>query len=360
MFSESFWRAWRWLAWIMPVLLIVAKVFTGGGWETLMLIFGSPLVVLVVGFFGFLPRLILKQRGFTSAPPAAIGLLTGYWVSMACYLFSLGSIGDSSADPSIVRLLLPFMSARYERLFNWCAAITMMVAAVALIIVASTLRKKREGRSDSASGGALVLAVLVTPALILGVAGATEYAAMHGAQDAAGNQQIDVANLTEAEIRQLHESRWDALQEQLVPLRESVAESGWGPYASMVVDSLGSPHSAEPPQYVIQTEWAVGMDTADGPSALNRLRDALAENGWSLKPSDDSDQLHATRADGETLAVYAWPSADDPTQLTIWLDARSAAYWSEGVEVEWQSLNQDGDESADYRYDEWPELQPED
>ena len=29
MFSEGFWRAWRWLAWIMPVLLIVAKVFTG-------------------------------------------------------------------------------------------------------------------------------------------------------------------------------------------------------------------------------------------------------------------------------------------------------------------------------------------
>ncbi|MBV0894540.1 hypothetical protein [Microbacterium sp. NC79] len=199
MLNHRFWSMWRWLPWVLPAVFIGGRVLLGGGWEVFFLVLYSPLIVGLGGFLAWLPRFILRNKQYTTAPTLFVVVLTAHWVGMVWYLLSMRAVGDSGSQPSIVSAMVRFMTAQQESLFHAFAllfvALTLLVAFTMAILVRNAddppLTMRRAG-----AGWWVLAAFIVTPLVIFGSASATDAIKLRGEPDAGGNQQADGVELT--------------------------------------------------------------------------------------------------------------------------------------------------------------------
>ncbi|MDN6351649.1 MAG: hypothetical protein L0J69_08275 [Yaniella sp.] len=103
------WNMWLWLVWLLPAVLIAIKMFAPGGQEKLFLMLLSPIIILLAGLLGWLPRFVLKKRGFGYAPSGVSAAFAVHW-----WAFSLCVLGIDGADhmgpiPSPLSLAMPFL-----------------------------------------------------------------------------------------------------------------------------------------------------------------------------------------------------------------------------------------------------------
>lgn len=361
MINDEFWRAWRWLAWALPVALIAMRVFLGGGWEVFILVLYSPIIIAIAGFLGWLPRFILRKRGFTTAPASAVVFITAYWSGLFWYLLALPAVGDSGSEPSMMRNMLPFMSERYEGYAQQMALMVSVSAFVGALITAgvatppTAASATNTGGVKRGAGWGLVGALFLTPVVIVGAAGLIEVVSLHGPEDAAGNQQADVMSLDADAVRELHQSRWDELQAQLVDLRGSIAEDGWDASGSSGPDDYA--YRERPDMYHVAIEWSLIVDADDPAASMTWLADRATEAGWTLAEDPLPEGFSATSSTGAKFQAYRFPATDTANGTKIVIRAQSADYWMEKTAVTWASLDTDGPR---YRYDEWPALVPED
>lgn len=174
--NDRFWKNWRWLAWVIPVVLVVGRIAFGGGWEAVLLLFYSWFIVPVTGLLGWIPRRILRVRGHTTAPTIHAVLLSLYWSGMGWYLLSMGVAGDSGTDPSILARLIPVLSRRQEQIFNQFVLLTVVLACALAIALAFMVTPAVPGEKKKTawSRWAVPAALVLLPVLILAVAALLE------------------------------------------------------------------------------------------------------------------------------------------------------------------------------------------
>lgn len=360
MLNHRFWSMWRWLPWVLPAVFIGGRVLLGGGWEVFFLVLYSPLIVGLGGFLAWLPRFILRNKQYTTAPTLFVVVLTAHWVGMVWYLLSMRAVGDSGSQPSIVSAMVPFMTAQQESLFHAFAllfvALTLLVAFTMAILVRNAddppLTMRRAG-----AGWWVLAAFIVTPLVIFGSASATDAIKLRGEPDAGGNQQADVISLDEGEVRALHQDRWQSLQEQLVPLRKSIAAAGWNPVGTQVPGY--SVHESKPDTYHLDISWRVTVKAEDKAATLSGLRDLVNDAGWVIDAdTPNAGGLYAASPDGVELTAQILPPTDASNDPVIRLQARSPLFWSEGTAVTWEHIDPDDYGIPNFRYDQWPKLRP--
>lgn len=160
------WNVWLWLVWLLPVLLIVAKMLAPGGQEKIFLMVLSPIIILVAGVLGWLPRLILKRRGFRSSPSGVSAVFAVHWWAFSMCLLAIDSADHIGPLPSLLNLMLPFLP---EAISGGVVLISMWVtglsyaALVALAIFIPVQASQRRG------SWAPLLAVVATPVVLLGL-----------------------------------------------------------------------------------------------------------------------------------------------------------------------------------------------
>ena len=203
------------------------------------------------------------------------------------------------------------------------------------------------------AGWWLLGALVLTPALILGCAAAVEFVKLHGAEDAAGDQQIDAISFTEDEVRELHTQRWDALQTELIGLRGSIAEDGWDPAFSQVPGI--SRYEDPPSMYAIELEWSVSVPANTPGATREAFVKEFAADGWTLD-ADPVGTVSGTTTDGAHVQVDIYAPDSRTGDVKIRIRAESAKYWTERVPVAWVSISWEGNDPLDFRYDEWPKL----
>lgn len=201
------------------------------------------------------------------------------------------------------------------------------------------------------------MACLATPLLIFGAAGITELGKLYGPTDAAGSSRADARGLTETEVSQLHQQRWQELQEKLVPLRERIAEDGWSPAGSRTPSS--NPALAD--DYRLDVAWHVAVPIDDPSATTEALYDHLAASGWIVDGEIPPPRSVTARSGlGGEVRVSVTASVEDPTIVTITISAESPSYWAEDPVVTWQPINSGGPSTETFRFDEWPPLIPAD
>lgn len=163
------WYAWPWVNWLLPVF-VCFHGFLGnnGGWESLMLMFASPILVPAAGLLGSLPRFIMRKRGFRHAPWALLPVLFGLWWSWLTVALAMEGVGDSGSLPS---LLAEMSSARFpdgfESILMATAAFLGCLLWVAVLGIASGIQP---GAGESKRAEVLAWVVAIALPVILAVA----------------------------------------------------------------------------------------------------------------------------------------------------------------------------------------------
>lgn len=160
------WNVWLWLVWLLPAVLITIKMFAPGGMEKLFLMLLSPVIILLAGVLGWLPRLILKKRGFRYSPSGVSAVFAVHW-----WAFSLCVLGIDGADhigpiPSPLSLALPFLGDGSSSGIVWVSMWMTGLSYAAL--VALTIFTPAQTQQRRASWTALV-AVVATPVVLIGL-----------------------------------------------------------------------------------------------------------------------------------------------------------------------------------------------
>lgn len=160
------WNVWLWLVWLLPAVLIAIKMFAPGGQEKLFLMLLSPIIILLAGLLGWLPRFVLKKRGFGYSPSGVSAAFAVHW-----WAFSLCVLGIDGADhmgpiPSPLSLAMPFLGdeigSDVVRLSMWVTGLSY----AALVVLAIFTPVKTQQRRASWTAW---VAVAVTPLILIGL-----------------------------------------------------------------------------------------------------------------------------------------------------------------------------------------------
>ncbi|GAA5146797.1 hypothetical protein GCM10025768_05870 [Microbacterium pseudoresistens] len=127
------WYAWPWVNWLLPVYVVFHGFLGNGGWESVMLMMGSPVIIPAAGLLGSLPRFIMRKSGHRYAPWPLLPALFVLWWSWLTAAMAMPAVGDSGSDPSI---LSGFVSGGLSEGFeNGVMAASILLGALAWVLV---------------------------------------------------------------------------------------------------------------------------------------------------------------------------------------------------------------------------------
>ncbi|WP_105550319.1 hypothetical protein [Arthrobacter sp. MYb227] len=385
-FGAIVYRMWPWMAWLLPVALFILIAVSGaGGWEMLFALLYSPLILPAYALLGLIPRRVMRKAGKKATSNIVGALLVLHWWSLIIFSIFVRGSGDSGSLDSVIGEILWWLPESVENTFSrigaLCALSSWLAVMVFSFITSSTLRRRFS----------LAWTSLVVPPVLVVLALSTLYAGnIFNAQDAAGNSQYSVKRLSVAETRELHNLRWDSLQEELVPLRGAIAGTGWiarkdAHRREGVVDSSGVNRAEDligygsvSSGYTLGIVWEMQSEISLD-EAITRAQEAAKRQG--LKPispvlpidtgrGEDNVRIgqfmRFSDAQGNAFGIRIVQSEREYADLTM--TARSPEYWREGAyETYWNSATTvDLDEVFGDRHletgpkrfatDQWPEL----
>jgi hypothetical protein len=134
---------WSYVAWGLPLFLIL-RGFLGdtGGWEALLLLIASPVLVPALGLLGMLPRFLLRRKGVRVPPPPLVWLLWVHWCAWIGHVLALPGTGDSGSAPSLLQAIVPALSPTANEAVFFPA---LFAAGITwLVILAIAVRSPRE------------------------------------------------------------------------------------------------------------------------------------------------------------------------------------------------------------------------
>lgn len=158
------WKSWLWLVWLLPAVVIAINMFAPGGQDQVFLMILSPVIILVAGLLGWLPRLILKKRGFRYSPSSVSAVFAGHW-----WAFILCALGIDSADqtgpiPSPLSVALPFLNAEISGGVVLVSMWATGISYAALVGLASFTPLETQQRRASWTP---VVALVATPVVLI-------------------------------------------------------------------------------------------------------------------------------------------------------------------------------------------------
>ena len=315
-FNGLVWRSWPFAAWLLPpAVFLMLWLGESGGWEMLILLLASPLLLPAMALLGLLPRWIRRRRlGIDgSNTPLSVSLIVHWW-SLVLLAASHRGIGDSgSVDSLLGEAFFELREPLEMQLFG--TAILLLLGSYASVFACAMLPA---GGGGGAGGGSSAkrpwyegrdawtgVAMLLVPALMAGgIAGGIAL----GKADA------------ERTIGAL-EARWEEMQQRAAPLRAGIAPADWylsggGARETDGAEAGGRPGSA----YRVSFSW---QRSSDEPldAVLERARGAAESQGWKLRPSAVDDE-HAVE-DGALPGTRTEFVAEDETGYELLLRAET-------------------------------------
>ncbi|GAA3662668.1 hypothetical protein [Microbacterium marinilacus] len=378
--NQVVWGLWPVIAWLLPVFLFLTRMATDSdGWEALLLLLASPVVLPVIALAGLLPRFILRRerRGRVSAGTFVTTLMLLHWWGMALFALAQRGTGDSGSLSSSLQSWQSWLPPGLNSALS-VAGMTIMIAAW---LGAAALAARGFARGRSGRAWTPWAALLAPPLLLAAILCAAYIIHLFGERDASGNTEADVVWMSVDDAVTRKEAHWDAAQEHLAPLREAITPVGWiaqaGWYDGVTYgDTLDSYRDRG--EYAMLVVWRVDIPVSptDAASTLER---ALPETGWTVlvRPENVADSGAEFRADGEhgydLLVSLNSSSAADSEQAgtataerstTVTLTMRSPDYWTEGQGLlEWSDLATAeqvdevwGEVPRRFSFDDWPAL----
>lgn len=347
------WVIWPWMNWIVPAFVCLHGLFGNGGWESLVLIPGSVILVPGTALLGALPRLLLRRRGHRSTPLPIVPLLFVIWWGWTCFGAAMTGSTDSAPLPSILDVLsgrrLPTSIETALMLGGAGAAILAWIAVV--IIATMRVRTPSEPR-----GSAVIVAwtpALLIPIVLLATC-MTGVALGAAAVDASGDS-FATADARDRAVRDdLDRKRYETTQETLSQVRALISPSGWTGAEARPQSSNGCPWAtatqdcyALSARFVLETSGA--LDFAG-------LADSLDARGWDVQqPTTDqwgATELAAGSPDGVSVTIRH--SQIESGQHFVSTRATSPSWWGSYFDV---GLNvYDIDTEATYAAGDYPRL----
>ena len=385
-FGAIVYRMWPWMAWLLPVALFMLISVSGtGGWEMLFALLYSPIILPAYALLGLLPRRVMRKAGERATSSLVGALLVLHWWSLTIFSVFVRGYGDSGSVDSAMGEILWWLPEDVEDTFSRVGAVCALVSWLA-VMVFSLIKVSTVKRRIS-----VAWASVVAPPVIVVLTLGTLYAGnIFNAQDAAGNSQYDMKRLSVAETRELHNQRWDSLQEELVPLRGAISGTGWiarqeNHRGEGIVDSSGINRAEEligygsvSSGYFLGVVWELQSEISLA-EAITRAQKAAKQQGLNpispvvgieMNRGEESVRIgqlmRFTDARGNTFGIRVVQAEREHADLTM--TARSPGYWREGgYESYWNSATTTelgevfGDRNVAalpkrFAADQWPEL----
>ncbi|MGF2948350.1 hypothetical protein [Microbacterium alcoholitolerans] len=340
------WRIWPWMNWLLPVGFCLVTLMTGRGVLPLLVIFGSPVLILAAGLLGSLPRLMLRRQGLAAATPGAIvWLLILQWWSWVGMAVAMPDDTFVSARPSPLQRLTGQGLSDDFSMGVFAGSIVVGAASwVAVLILSSRVPEPRRLRGwDRVAWSAAAAG----PALLM-LAGSIGVGAVEVQTDAAGERPGQVRQLSAAEQVDRAQERYDAAQQIVSELRGIAAAGRWEANAaraeSMNVDGRGwesyrllidFSHDATPDLVVDRDAFATVLTSA----------------GWSVTRADAVPlRIDARDAQGARLTMEQ--QGDTPLRIMV----TTESWWQSADVPVTAELGRGGDIGGGYAAEEWPRL----
>jgi len=180
---EFAWRAWIPVSWGLPLLFVLFGFVGGpGGWESLIVLLLSPIIVPVVGLLGMLPRMILTRTRHRAMQREITWLLFLNWWATAMVIVAMPGTGDSGELPSFLGDV--FGASRVPPgatpvLFGG-AVVVMIVSGIMLVLLAVSSDPSRPHVNPrwtiAAWVAAIAVPIVVVAAISLGAFSGLEFA----------------------------------------------------------------------------------------------------------------------------------------------------------------------------------------
>lgn len=348
------WVIWPWMNWIVPAFVCLHGLFGNGGWESLILIPGSVILVPGTALLGALPRLLLRRRGHRSTPLPIVPLLFVIWWGWTCFGAAMTGSTDSAPLPSILDTLsgrrLP---TSIETALMLGGAVAAILAWIAVVIIA-TMRART--KPSEPRGSAVIVAwtsAFLIPVTLLATC-MTGVALGEAAVDASGDS-FATADARDRDIRDdLDRKRYEATQETLSEVRALISPSGWTGAEARPQASNGCPWAtAAQDCYAMSARFV--LETSGVPD-LEGLADSLDAQRWDVQ-QPVTDQWGATELDAQSpdgVSVTIRHSQVESGQHFINATATSPSWWGSYFDVR---LNvYDIDSEATYAAGDYPQL----
>ncbi len=389
-FNALIWWLWPLMAWLFPVLLFVL-VFSSdaGGWEMLFLLMFSPVILPVYALLNLIPRRIIRKG--EDLPHGSTGLTTLlilHWWGLATFAVFFQGIGDSGGLPSLIGDLLRWLPDGSGGAICLLGGTLSVLAWIGLLMYPTKPVRQKPLKTP----WLWPLLAFAVPPLTITLALTLVYAnGLDSEPDAGGTSESQALALSVEETQEVQNSRWNALQAELVPLRTSIAADGWIAVAERyprdgIVNESGLTNAydlrsyrSSAPSYTIGTIWQTQLPESFS-EARARVGELAAQQSWealrvdveSLAGDDGQDLVVAEElffaGDSETRfqVNIEFPRNNegkfvDEGISIVTIQARSAEFWKEGgfaYERENAVTPAELDEFAGVTFasNEWPEL----
>lgn len=346
------WAIWPAMNWIVPAFVCLHGLLGNGGWESLVLIPASVVVVPVTALLGALPRYLLRKGGHLSTPLPIVPLLFVTWWGWICFGGAMTGATDSAPLPSIFNALagggLPSL---IETVLMLGGAGTASLAWIAVLIIAKVRAGKRPQNPRSASVVVAWASAFLIPAILivtcLGGARLGE-----SAVDAGGDTFSSAEARNRDSRNELDRQRLKATQQALSQVRALISPGGWTGAEVRPKSSNQCPwDTALTDCYSWRTSFVL---KATGPLDFQVLKSKIEVMEWDVQDATTDEwgamQLGTHSPDGTSIAIRYSQGASG--EYFVNTTATSPGWWGSRFDVR---LNvNDLDAKAIYAADDYP------
>ncbi|WP_343958787.1 hypothetical protein [Yaniella flava] len=137
--NRGTWVLWLWVVWLLPIIVITTKAALPGGAERLFLMLSAVIVIPLAGVLGWLPRCILKKRGFRHSPSAVTAVFSVHWVAFSLSVLAIGGATQQGPVPSPLSQVLPFVGDTASTNVVMISSLLVGVSYAAMVLLVAFL-----------------------------------------------------------------------------------------------------------------------------------------------------------------------------------------------------------------------------
>lgn len=303
------WGVWPLMAWGLPAALFLTSMLLDvGGWEMLIAMLLSPVLVPALAFTALLPRFIMKRSaGLRSSKTLISVLLIVQWCGTVLFALSVRGTGDSGSTASVLGSAFFSIREPLEQFLMGLGVVLVLVSYLSVLVLAANLPKPRDGEpviepnpvARSRSAWCIAGAAVLVPGLLIGVI-------------AAG---VGVGNATRDRVVAEQEHLWNDMQEQLTFMRDVIAADPW--YVSG-----GGVFAEGKDAYRMNVGWILELDLAPEEVA-ERAVNAAGSSGWQLErqPITEIEALDAANDGSVPGSLQQFlATTDDGCEIIVTID----------------------------------------
>lgn len=343
------WTIWPWMNWLVPAFVCLHGLFGNGGWESLVLIPASVVLVPGTALLGALPRFLLRRQGVRQVPLSIVPLLFLVWWGWFCVGAAMPGATDSAPLPSILNAMtgerLPSV-IETALMFGGAAVAVASWLAILTIVLMRTPRPRTDDPAPERGQRAGVVVAWAAAFVIPAVLAASCVAGVQ-LQSSAVDADGDTAAVVEARDRatrdELDRQRYETTQRALSEVRTLIAPSDWTGAEARATSSRQCPWmTAATACYALDVRF---VHEVSGPPDFSALARSLTSAGWETgEPVVDewgATELEVRSPDG--VAVTVRHSRVRTGEQFVNVSATSPSWWGASFEVVLQTSDTDPD-----------------